>query len=156
MEKELIIEYLHLIEEFKVSDPKMIEYKKNMDLLSRKTLTLYTSIQNGNNMVNVGNGGSGVSNVNDQLEKTTMEYNDLKKEKEDYLNSKFKTFMEDCPKSIKNMILEDAVNFELLEHVLTQVKNYNEGNITYNNGMNNGLEFIRRVNNLPDDFFNKQ
>lgn len=151
MEKEIIIEYLHLIEDFKVSDPKMIEYKKNMDLLSRKTLTLYTSIQNANNMSN-----DSRKNISDQLEKTTMEYNDLKKEKEDYLNSKFKTFMEDCPKSIKNMILEDAVNFELLEHVLTQVKNYNEGNITYNNGMNNGLEFIRRVNNLPDDFFNKQ
>lgn len=151
MEKEIIIEYLHLIEDFKVSDLKMIEYKKNMDLLSRKTLTLYTSIQSDNNMSN-----DSRKNISDQLEKTTMEYNDLKKEKEDYLNSKFKTFMEDCPKSIKNMILEDAVNFELLEHVLTQVKNYNEGNITYNNGMNNGLEFIRRVNNLPDDFFNKQ
>lgn len=151
MEKETIIEYLHLIEDFKVSDPKMIEYKKNMDILSRKTLTLYTSIQNGNNMSN-----DSRKNISDQLEKTTADYNDLKKEKEDYLNSKFKIFMEDCPNSIKNMVLEDAVNFELLEHVLTQVKNYNEGNITYNNGMNNGLEFIRRVNNLPDDFFNKQ
>lgn len=146
MEKDLMMEYLHLIEDFKVSDPKMIEYKKEMDILSRQTLTLYGTMQNKN--VD--------SNLNEKLEKTTMKYNDIKKEKEDYLNSKFKTFMEDCPKSIKNMILEDAVNFELLEHVLTQVKNYEEGNITYNNGMNNGLEFIRRVNNLPDDFFNKQ
>lgn len=146
MEKDLMMEYLHLIEDFKVSDPKMIEYKKEMDILSRQTLTLYGTMQNKN--VD--------SNLNEKLEKTTMQYNDIKKEKEDYLNSKFKTFMEDCPKSIKNMILEDAVNFELLEHVLTQVKNYEEGNITYNNGMNNGLEFIRRVNNLPDDFFNKQ
>ena len=146
MEKDLMMEYLHIIEEFKVSDPKMIEYKKEMDTLSRQTLTLYSTMQNKN--VD--------SNLNEKLEKTTMRYNDIKKEKEDYLNSKFKTFMEDCPNSIKNMILEDAVNFELLEHVLTQVKNYNEGNITYNNGMNNGLEFVRRVNNLPDDFFNKQ
>ena len=146
MEKELVIEYLHLIEDFKVSDPKMIEYKKKMDYLSRKTLTLYSTVKTTND----GN------KLNEELNITTSQYNDIKKEKEDYLNSKFKTFMEDCPKSIKNMILEDAVNFELLEHVLTQVKNYNEGNITYNNGMNNGLEFIRRVNNLPDDFFNKQ
>lgn len=146
MEKDLMMEYLHLIEDFKVSDPKMIEYKKEMDILSRQTLTLYGTMQNKN--VD--------SNLNEKLEKTTMKYNDIKKEKEDYLNSKFKTFMEDCPNSIKNMILEDAVNFELLEHVLTQVKNYEEGNITYNNGMNNGLEFVRRVNNLPDDFFNKQ
>ncbi len=28
MEKDLMMEYLHLIEDFKVSDPKMIEYKK--------------------------------------------------------------------------------------------------------------------------------
>ena len=118
MAKDLMMKYLHIIEEFKVSDPKMIEYKKEMDTLSRQTLTLYSTMQNKN--VD--------SNLNEKLEKTTMRYNDIKKEKEDYLNSKFKTFMEDCPNSIKNMILEDAVNFELLEHVLTQVKNYNEGN----------------------------
>jgi hypothetical protein len=54
------------------------------------------------------------------------------------------------------MVLEDAVNFELLEHVLSQVDDYKQGNISYNDGLNNGLEFIRKVSNLPDDFFVKQ
>ena len=77
-------------------------------------------------------------------------------EKEEFLKEKFKTFIEKCPKSIINMILEDAVNFELLEHVLSQVDDYNQGNISYNDGINSGLEYIRKVNDLPDDFFIKQ
>ena len=54
------------------------------------------------------------------------------------------------------MVMDDAVNFELLEHVLIQFDDLNSGKISYNEGLNNGLEFIKKVNNLPDDFFLKQ
>ena len=142
MEKETIIKYLHLIEEFKNKDSKMIEYKTKLELLSKETASLYAHKED--------------PKAQERLNETTSQHEALKKEKETYLKEKFKTFMEQCPKSIVNMILDDAVNFELLEHVLTQVKNYKEGNITYSDGLNNGLEFIRKVNNLPDDFFVKQ
>jgi hypothetical protein len=142
MEKETLIKYLHLIEDFKKKDPKMLDYTTKMEVLSKETASLYAHKED--------------PEAQERLNETTVKHDNLKKEKEAYLKEKFKTFMEQCPKSIINMVLEDAVNFELLEHVLTQVKDYKQGNITYNDGLNNGLEFIRKVNNLPDDFFVKQ
>ena len=117
-----------------------------MNELTKENVILYNKIKDGDTN----------PDLNDALTASTEEYNLIKKEKEDFLKEKFKTFIEKCPKSIVNMILEDAVNFELLEHVLSQVDDYKQGNISYNDGLNNGLEYIRKVNDLPDDFFIKQ
>jgi hypothetical protein len=146
MNKELIISYLHLIEQFKEKNDKMIDYSTRMKELTQENVDLYNKIKNGDTN----------PSLNDALTASTDEYNLIKKEKEDFLKEKFKVFFEKCPKSIINMVLEDAVNFELLEHVLSQVDDYKQGNISYNDGLNNGLEFIRKVSNLPDDFFVKQ
>ena len=144
--KELIISYLHLIEQFKSKNQKMLDYSKRMNELTQENLELYNKIKNGDTN----------PSLHDALTASTQEYNLLKKEKENFLKEKFKIFFEKCPKSIINMVLEDAVNFELLEHVLSQVEDYKQGNISYNDGLNNGLEYIRKINNLPDDFFVKQ
>jgi hypothetical protein len=144
--KELIISYLHLIEQFKLKNQKMLDFSKRMNELTQENLELYNKIKNGDTN----------PSLNDALTASTEEYNLLKKEKENFLKEKFKIFFEKCPKSIIDMVLEDAVNFELLEHVLSQVEDYKQGNISYNDGLNNGLEYIRKINNLPDDFFIKQ
>lgn len=144
--KELIISYLHLIEQFKAKNETMINYSERMNILNRENVDLYNKIKNGDTN----------PDLNDALSASTEEYNLIKKEKENFLKEKFKIFFEKCPKSIINMVLEDAVNFELLEHVLSQVEDYKQGNISYNDGLNNGLEYIRKINNLPDDFFVKQ
>ena len=146
LKKELIISYLHLIEQFKAKNETMIDYSKRMEELTKENVELYNKIKNGDTN----------PAVNEALNASTEEYNLLKKEKENFLKEKFKSFFEKCPKSIINMVLEDAVNFELLEHVLSQVEDYNQGNISYNEGINKGLEYIRKVNDLPDDFFVKQ
>ena len=146
MEKELIISYLHLIEQFKSKNEKMLQYSKRMNELTQENVELYNKIKNGDTN----------PSLNEALNASTEEFNLLKKEKEEFLKEKFKTFIEKCPKSIINMILEDAVNFELLEHVLSQIDEYKQGNISYNDGINSGLEYIRKVNDLPDDFFIKQ
>ena len=146
LDKQTIINYLHLIEQFKKKDKTMLDYSERMETLSQQNVDFYTRIKNGDTN----------DALSEALSASTEEYNSIKSEKEEYLKNKFKIFMEKCPKSIINMIMEDAVNFELLEHVLTQVQLVNEGSISYNDGLNNGLDFIRKISNLPDDFFIKQ
>jgi|UniRef100_A0A6C0J243 hypothetical protein len=146
LSKDMILKYVHLIEEFKQKDKKIIDLTSRMNTIQQNNRDLYSMFQTDPNNRDIQNA----------LNAATNEYNNLKKEKEDYLKSTFKLFIEKCPKSIATMVMDDAVNFELLEHVLTQFNDLNSGKISYNEGLNNGLEFIKKVNNLPDDFFLKQ
>ena len=146
LSKDMILKYVHLIEEFKQKDKKIVDLTSRMNTIQQNNRDLYSMFQTDPNNRDIQNA----------LNAATSEYNNLKKEKEDYLKSTFKLFIEKCPKSIVTMVMDDAVNFELLEHVLTQFNDLNSGKISYNEGLNNGLEFIKKVNNLPDDFFLKQ
>ena len=109
MNKELIISYLHLIEQFKEKNDKMIDYSTRMKELTQENVDLYNKIKNGDTN----------PSLNDALTASTDEYNLIKKEKEDFLKEKFKVFFEKCPKSIINMVLEDAVKASFKEGLVS-------------------------------------
>ena len=78
MNKELIISYLHLIEQFKSKNEKMLDYSNRMNELTKENVILYEKIKNGDTN----------PSLNEALNASTEEYNILKKEKEEFLKEK--------------------------------------------------------------------
>lgn len=136
-------------ETFKKKDPKAKEYRQTIK---------ETGDQIGFNYGKIHNEEYTSKEEMQDLMMKVSQYSEEKRNAEkaykDLMESNFKDFKEEYENIYDLAISEEGIDPQTLNHVLSVFKQFQSKKITNNQGMNQGISYMKKKFDLPDDFLN--
>ena len=136
-------------ENFKKKDPFAREYRKIIKENGDKIGYDYGKIHNEeySSQEEMQNLMMNISKYSEQRRNAEKSYKEL-------MQTNFKEFKEKYENIFDLAISEEGIDDQTLKHVLSVFKQYHNKKISSNQGMNQGIGYMKKKFELPDDFLN--
>jgi len=144
--KETILSQYDHFSQLKKSDEKMIHLHESLEKISQEINESFSLLQKMSD-------NEKIKQINDKLIYLTALYKKINLEYDENLQKELSILHKNWPDIYEKV--KEGIDRETLENVLTAYEEFQNGQITANQAVANGMDYMTHKYKLPVDFFNK-
>jgi len=144
--KKIIMDQYDHFNQLKQSNERINYLSETQNKMSQEITATFNQLQKSTDVENTKQLGEKLNYLTDLHKKLKAEYDDI-------LQKELNVLHQNWPELFEK--IQEGIDRDTLEHVLTVFEEVQSGKITKNEGVINGMEYTSKKYNLPSDFFNK-
>lgn len=146
VKETILAQYDHLMR-LKQSDQKIGHLARSQEKISLEITEAFNAFQKAAD-------NDQIKQLNDKLNYLSTLHKKIKQEYDQIIEKELSVLHQNWP-DIYDKIIE-GIDRETLENVLTAYEQFKSGNISANQAVMNGMDYMTQKYHLPNDFFNKK
>jgi flagellin-specific chaperone FliS len=132
--------------DLKMTNEKIGYLSTSQDKISREITAAFNDLQKSTSIEMTKELGNKLNYLTDLHKKLKVEYNEI-------LQRELSVLYKNWPDIFEK--IQEGIDRETLDNVLTVFENVQNGKMSKNEALSNGMDFMSKKYNLPSDFFNK-
>jgi hypothetical protein len=144
--KEIILSQYDHFTQMKQSDEKMNYLHGSLDKISHEITETFSLLQQTSDKEKI-------RSLSDKLSHLTVLHKKMETDYDGILQKELSVLYQNWPEIFEKV--KEGIDRETLEHVLTMFEKFQSGQISANQAVMGGMDYMTQKYNLPNDFFNK-